>query len=806
MGFEPKPTSKDTVRENVWYKQITELDRIDFSANHHSYKTLSQEQIERKFSGNLKHFTIFDNRTGVLAKHSGVMFGLVGQYYVTTKHTFQNMRSGDMQIRWHSKDKNHLGSVNTKFDNSNFFAEYGPELIVLKFPCLPPVLSIEHLLINKNTSYISDGFLFTRQKDGRTFSNQVNRINLTTTNIEGLGTLQVWEYKPQTPTIAGNCGSPLFSNTNFGWTISGFHISYHAKMDRAQALPVLSDIFNLLPNSGLVSPGPVNGGNVSIGNLSDRSTLQYCSTGSAIVDGTLSGIKTGNSYVSSVRKTMINDDMVSLGYENKFSAPPLSNPKTFNVIAQIGLNIQHGVTPGEIQECVQYYSNHVINLLSNEDLENLGVVTQEVAMQGADGVTYIDPINGNTSGGFGRTGKKRRHLELVSEGRYALKPVDKKILQEVEDCYDSNSTYRPPFLRFPKDEALPNSKVQDGLFRMISCGPMVWNTWIRMYFLSFIRLVQLNKFKFNIAVGMVCQGAEWDALYKYLTCYSHEHVIAGDFSKFDCTASSGFILGAFDIIISICKKSGRYSDNEIRKMSNAAYDFAFPTYVSKGDVYSPFGTNSSGNPLTVLLNSLVNLIALLICWKRLNPKHTFEGFFDYVNVMVYGDDNILSVHIDYPWFNHTSIAQCMVGLGFKYTMAEKGAESKPYVNIFDCEFLKRSFRYEEDVKGMMAPLREEAIIKSLMIGVPSTSICEKEQMVCIMSSAMYEFSFHGRKVYDIWKERINFLINKHNLQDYVSEGLFPSWEQYVERYERLSQAMEVVDPLLLINPERVTLG
>ena len=107
-----------------------------------------------------------------------------------------------------------------------------------------------------------------------------------------------------------------------------------------------------------------------------------------------------------------------------------------------------------------------------------------------------------------------------------------------------------------------------------------------------------------------------------------------------------------------------------------------------------FGTNPSGHPLTVIINCIVNSLYMRYAYSKLNPDGEMcSDFQNKVHLLTYGDDNILNVCPTIPWFNHTSIQAAIAKIGVEYTMADKEAESLPYIHINECSFLKRSWRY-----------------------------------------------------------------------------------------------------------------
>jgi len=92
-------------------------------------------------------------------------------------------------------------------------------------------------------------------------------------------------------------------------------------------------------------------------------------------------------------------------------------------------------------------------------------------------------------------------------------------------------------------------------------------------------------------------------------------------------------------------------------------------------------------------------------------------------------------------FNHTSLQKAFAEHGIKYTMADKNAESIPFIHIDEVSFLKRSFVYSVDLCAYIAPLDEKSIHKMLSVWVRSRTISSQEQMIAVMSPQLGNTSF-----------------------------------------------------------------
>jgi len=199
-----------------------------------------------------------------------------------------------------------------------------------------------------------------------------------------------------------------------------------------------------------------------------------------------------------------------------------------------------------------------------------------------------------------------------------------------------------------------------------------------------------------------------------------------------------------------------------------ATDIAYPITNMNGDLFQFFGGNSSGHPLTVIINSLVN--SLYVRYVYYLPGRTLGSFMDNVRLMTLGDDNIFGSKD--ATFNHTTLAEGLLQLEIKYTMADKESKSVPFLNIQQVDFLKRKFCF---LKGMcVAPIAMDSITRSLLIFTDHDKISEEERVANTYLSARREWALHGEEIFDEMTKSMDaiftsypqiqrFFITKHKL-------------------------------------------
>jgi hypothetical protein len=247
--------------------------------------------------------------------------------------------------------------------------------------------------------------------------------------------------------------------------------------------------------------------------------------------------------------------------------------------------------------------------------------------------------------------------------------------------------------------------------------------------------------------------------------------------------SAQWILAAFSVIDNILKAAGR-SEKDRQIVQGIAYDTAFPLTDFNGDLVEFWGSNPSGHPLTVIINGLVNALYVRYSWAL--AGNDLSDFKESVSLMTYGDDNIMGVarHIDN--FDHTVLVDKLSTIGVVYTMADKETASVPFVNISDVTFLKRGWRYEPEIGHHVAQIEHASIAKMLTMHIPSKVVCVEQHAVDVMFTALAEYFFYGRKVFDEKRDMFMDIVREKDLGPYLQRN-FPTFDMIYDVYTENSR-------------------
>jgi hypothetical protein len=414
----------------------------------------------------------------------------------------------------------------------------------------------------------------------------------------------------------------------------------------------------------------------------------------------------------------------------------------------------------------------------------------DVGINGLDGVQYVDRLVGHTSAGFAHRGRKDElFITVQSDDLHQVKyDVVDDIKLEIDKliaCYERGE--RSPIVADYcfKDEPIKMKKVMANDARLFNSMPLSFNILFRMYFLPFVPLFSgKHRHLFGHAVGCNPFSKSWEHLYRFLIKFGPDRIVAGDWKKFDKKMIAVVLAKAFGVLKELARRFG-WSEYDLLIMQGLITDLVYCVVNVFNTVVMLSGNNPSGQPFTTIINGnagLLYLMSIFIVLAEENgcTNYDLSNWTDYVSSLVYGDDNIMGVHKDYPWYNHTNMARVAATFGLEYTMADKTSQSVPYIHINKAEFLKRSFVVR---KGhVYAPLAVDSIIKSLHICTKSRNVSFKQQCAEIIYSANMEFFQYGVKRFKHEHLFLNRMLDKYNLRNYIKDGKLPDYDDFVEQF------------------------
>lgn len=390
-------------------------------------------------------------------------------------------------------------------------------------------------------------------------------------------------------------------------------------------------------------------------------------------------------------------------------------------------------------------SHDVINRFINDNpaerrAENLSLLQ---ALLGDAGHS-LKGIDMTTSAGFLlRSATKKMKIDgkgktYMSGDTEKLSPEYMKGLEELikkcEETLASGDRVTNVYIDNLKDELLLKEKVAIGKTRLFCSAEFTYLILLRMYFGSFAGWIFRGRIHNGIAIGINVYSKEWDAVFAHLNDHS-PNVIFGDYSRFDKSQKRCLMRVVIDLA-HIYYGDVKGSRNWIiREM--LFEDLCDSVHITVRDgklyIYTWEHGNTSGNFLTAIINSLVNILILhyaCVCAQLLHHgkdpqlcdgnSYNWEEVCKGLRYEVLGDDVIAAIKGGLKeYVNFHSMSYCIkkyVGLDFTDELkGTTGDDIPPFRSIYDGSFLGRKFR-PDNYKGALkifAPLRMYSVIEHL---------------------------------------------------------------------------------------------
>jgi len=555
-------------------------------------------------------------------------------------------------------------------------------------------------------------------------------------------------------TAPGDCGSLLFSrNTNMRGRIISFHIAGNNRegmgliISKEMMSRNLEDFNKIVTDDRKFVKGSFNC-QMADDLVHVNPLLSYVGLD---VPGDYLSVGISKSLPHPV-KTELNPSLIhSLIYETEskpaYLKPTIINDELVDPLKK-GICKAFTIQPKLDNTILDIAANDVLNQFAHTDGDLTRILTYEETIKGVEGYEYANSLNRISSAGFpwvfnknSSTGKR----EWLGQGdewdctNVELKSAVDKIIENAKN----NQRSEVVFVSTLKDERRPIAKVEQGKTRVFEAGPMDYTMAVRKYFLGFIESVMRNRITNEVCVGTNVYSNDWNKLGIKLSRYGR-HVIAGDFSNFDGSLHQ-------EILWKICEIINKWYDDgsENARIRNVLFEEIVNSIVSvDGILLQKTHAQPSGNPLTVIINSVFNQIVMRMAYllaKREQDMPLMCDFTDHVSMATYGDDNVLNISPTViEWYNQVTITKHLSTFGLTYTDEAKSGQCVPYRSLYDVNFLKRKFVKNES-GVFVAPLLIETV-RDMCNWVRGKQIRSATQEN--VQNALLEFALHGKKQYE----------------------------------------------------------
>jgi hypothetical protein len=779
-------------KENVWKKEDYIVDNFDIPLHASSLKNQSFDKVLEFYDSNIVHVAVKPRGADVDAQLGNGLF-ISGNMMLIPTHIIRVAKIVDVNFEFeHSSGitKNFITIID-EVDVKDFNSELSLVCVRAAPPKKDLVLSLPPPSLKQ---FRGDGILVRKIRDGS--YKQLKLKDLTYQDDIFEKQLPGWTYRSSTLTVKGDCGGMIFALTPSGPVFVGMHNWINGNLMAAVDVTSLESkvLACVNPHSPRLTGGKVG----KLGKLHTKSPLRFIEDdGTMTVYGSFDGFRC--KAKSRVCRTLLAPLLEADGFVQTHGQPNMNGWRPVREHLKSFAKQNCSIESFLIKGVIKALHEHFLDGIPEDARDCCHMYDIETAVNGTPGVRFVDRINVKSSAGFPYRESKKKHLTPLIEGDWSSTLIlNDDIAEDVEAIFDRYSKgYRahPVFTSVFKDEARTWAKILAMNTRVFFGGPMGFIIVQRQLFLWFARLVQNNSELFMQAPGINAMSEEWTQMHKYL--HVHPNFIAGDFKNFDTTMDTNVLLGAYDLIIMLARSLGANSEH-LKYMEVCKNDLVFVMIDYFGDLLQAHGVNPSGHALTVLINGLVNNILMMIVFVLChNPDvksveevyRTAKQFFNAVRLVTYGDDNVMSVSNAYPKFNHTAISNNLAKYGITYTMAEKGRVSQPYITFDEVSFLKRIWRFEDEIGMYACPLEMTSIVKAMFMCIPSGFLSTEQQVVESIITQNNELFFHGKEIFSIWHTRLLRYISELNLESYMVIPLM-TWDELVSRYSILDKKLE----------------
>lgn len=607
------------------------------------------------------------------------------------------------------------------------------------------------------------------------------------------------KYDMKFNSFTGLCMAPLITETK-GPIIGGFHLGGKTGKARGACGLLLKEEFDkafkeLSAASGVVtakSSGtiPTEIYDVQFFQGTDvhpRSPINYLPHGTNCKY--YGQVKGRASYYSDVEPTVISEHVKDVcGVHPLWAGPKFRSGWPWQASLQHSTKPSCGIEGSLLDKAEEDYKLGFLKTLEQFPDLRAGVrpLTEMETVCGIDGLRFIDKMPPSTSVGFPLSGPKSNFLTLLDPEDYPSHncpaELDRRFWDhaaQMEELYLKGERAYPIFKACLKDEPTKISKTK---VRVFQGAPIALQLLVRKYYLPVARVLSVLPFSSECAVGINAQGPEWDQLAKHVMRFGKDRILAGDYSKYDLRMPAQVMFVAFRILMDIAKDCG-YSERDLAIMEGIATDICYPLMAYNGDLIQHYGSNPSGQNLTVYINSIVNALLFRCAYYHVTKdRENVPEFRDVCSLITYGDDAKSSVHEDFPEFNHISVAKFLEERDMKFTMPDKESEPTEYMSDEDADLLKRANVYCEDTGLIMGALDEDSIFKSLHAVLKSKAITKEQQSMQNIDGGLREWFSHGRNVYEYRREQMKEIAKRADIA-HGCPGIHVSYDSALEKWK-----------------------
>nr|UNI73823.1 MAG: RNA-dependent RNA polymerase [brine shrimp dicistrovirus 1] len=602
-------------------------------------------------------------------------------------------------------------------------------------------------------------------------------------------------YEYNAPTVGGDCGSLVAVFNNYlERKIIGMHIAGSEKDEHGFAVPITQEALQ----DAIDSLKSKNEMHITAHFAFENPSMCLSETEAELPEGKFISLGKSNLKVGQAVKTSLQKSRIYGLLSKPITAPAILKPTIIN--GERVDPLMRGLKKCGVDTDV--FSDDEVNSASfdvqqrvltqyNMNLDKSKyqrILSYEEAIKGTGDDKFMCAVNRTTSPGFpyctypkSAPGKQQwmgsnNDFDFTSESALQLR----KDVEQLENNCANGIIKDVVFVDTLKDERRPFAKVEAGKTRVFSAGPQHFVVAFRRRFLPFSAWLMHNRIDNEMAVGTNPYSLDWTRIAKRLKLKG-DRVIAGDFGNFDGSLNAQLLWAIFwNVFVPWLKQCVGYSDRELNICVGLWAHLVHSVHIYNDNLYMWTHSQPSGNPFTVIINCLYNMVIMRLSWIRVMKKVcprlvSMKSFRQYVSMMCYGDDNVLNIHADVTqYFNQVSISEVMTEMMHEYTDETKTGKLVEYRTLGDVDFLKRKFVWNSELMQYVAPLNKDVIYE--MMNWTRNGLASDEILMTNIENAFREIVLHGREEYKILRKAVESLHVPRQLPRMVQ---ILTYEQYV---------------------------
>lgn len=833
----PVPVSDET--ENEWSKKKINRVPIPIKRTMKSSSTCSKDLVSCLSKSVMFTSNYYDEKDGAYKKQNNfVMIPLKNDYWLTTSHS---LHPGMLKMANVGPETIGIDGLTQKISEEDISRIPGKDIAVVRVRGLPmkrgyleyfPLEAINTPGLSATSvtrvrrDYMSPRFDRDTILDSLEGVIDENGLLLSTVTMGQLSTCSVagsklagYLYKAQNHTYNGMCGSPYVVNTK-GTVLLGVHSGGNGVTGfcHSVTMPELKSCIEQFTNGidvtfdgGITSPQydyvfdqpSLNVEGVCEDDVAPKHCLKWLPVEQPCSLEVYGPHDRGSrSLRSNVKISPISESVEEIMEWKREHGPPkgISTWRPWQQNMQDIAQPRNELDPDTLRDASTSYENFLKRKIGKMKVNHmLHVWDLHSVVNGVPGVTGADRVCVSTSAGVGVWGSKLKLAEgyavvdqygTIVELRFT--PEVERLVNDIIEKAENGERIYTLYQAHIKDEP---TKLLKNKLRVFAGTQLAFLLVCKMYLGSLNRVMQMHWDEMECCISANAHSSDWTRLYKSLFTETNKHrCFEGDYVHWDKSMTPQLTLATGNAHKSVLAASGNYSEKQL-KVVNALYvEFAYPIYEWDGVYFQAYCSLPSGVFATVMVSNGNNSTLFRYTYMRSAPDSEYWNYDTHMKANFMGDDNLGAVEPECTWWDMHVHRDELAKAGFTYTSADKKSELKKFVNADEAGYLKRKFRWCEDVQQYVAPIEIASIFKPLHCYVKRKDCVDPVEKQCgsAIDSGLREFWRHGREVYSHRVPQLEQIMRKHDLQPYISlctNNALPTYDEMVTFYLEGEPAM-----------------